>query len=94
MKTMLIASALFAMLLAGETSFAANGIAPDGSVTAGSCSDKFRSGDCRDGRNDRRRRPVDCHRDVRTHRIGGVNVRHMHIGDNCAVRKVNKGNSF
>ena len=34
------------------------------------------------------RKPVDCHRDVRTHRIGGVMIRHRHVGDNCAVREV------
>lgn len=31
-------------------------------------------------------RPVDCHRDVRVHRINGVMVRHRHVGKNCAVR--------
>ena len=35
-----------------------------------------------------RTRPVDCHRDVRTHRINGVLVRHRHVGDNCEVRVV------
>ena len=35
------------------------------------------------------RRPVvDCHRDVRTHRINGELVRHRHVGDNCEVRIV------
>lgn len=37
-------------------------------------------------------RPVDCHRDVRTHRIGGVKVRHRHVGDNCQIRQVRKVN--
>lgn len=36
----------------------------------------------------------DCHRDVRTHRIGGVLVRHRHVGPNCEIRVVRKGNSF
>lgn len=35
------------------------------------------------------RRPVvDCHRDVRTHRINGERVRHRHVGDNCEIRIV------
>lgn len=37
-------------------------------------------------------RPVDCHRDVRTHRIGGVKVTHRHVGDNCQVRVVRQAN--
>ena len=37
-------------------------------------------------------RPVDCHRDVRTHRIGGVKVTHRHVGDNCQVRVVRQVN--
>ncbi|MCX7303904.1 MAG: hypothetical protein NTV73_06145 [Hyphomicrobiales bacterium] len=40
------------------------------------------------------KRPYDCHRDVRTHRIGGVMVTHRHVGDHCQVRVVNKLNSF
>jgi hypothetical protein len=39
-----------------------------------------------------RPRPVDCHRDVRTHRIGGVKVTHRHVGDNCQVRQVRQVN--
>lgn len=35
-------------------------------------------------------KPVDCHRDVRTHRIGGVMVTHRHVGDNCQIRVVRK----
>jgi hypothetical protein len=31
---------------------------------------------------------VDCHRDVRTHRINGEMVRHRHVGDNCEIRIV------
>lgn len=34
------------------------------------------------------RKPADCHRDVRTHRIHGVRIRHRHVGDDCAVREV------
>lgn len=30
----------------------------------------------------------DCHRDIRTHRINGVQVRHRHVGDDCEVRIV------
>ena len=39
-----------------------------------------------------RQKPADCHRDVRTHRIGGVKIRHRHVGDNCAVREVRQAN--
>lgn len=35
---------------------------------------------------------ADCHRDVRTHRIGGVMVPHRHVGDDCQVRQVRKVN--
>lgn len=41
-----------------------------------------------------RKRPYDCHRDVRTHRINGVMVTHRHVGDRCQVRVVQKMNSF
>jgi hypothetical protein len=34
--------------------------------------------------------PVDCHRDVRTHRIDGVMVTHRHVGPNCEVRIVRR----
>lgn len=34
------------------------------------------------------RRYNDCHRDVRTHRIYGVLVKHRHVGEDCAVREV------
>ena len=37
---------------------------------------------------------VDCHRDVRVHRIHGVVIRHRHVGKNCAVREVRMLNSF
>jgi hypothetical protein len=37
-------------------------------------------------------KPADCHRDVRTHRIGGVKITHRHVGDNCQVRPVQKVN--
>lgn len=41
------------------------------------------------GGGDRRnRREADCHRDVRTHRIGGRLVTHRHVGKNCVVREV------
>jgi hypothetical protein len=40
------------------------------------------------------KRPYDCHRDVRTHRINGVMVTHRHVGDRCKVRVVQKMNSF
>ncbi len=43
---------------------------------------------------DVRKRPRDCHRDVRTHRINGVMVTHRHVGDRCQVRVVQKMNSF
>jgi len=39
-----------------------------------------------------RKRPFDCHRDIRTHRIGGVMVTHRHVGDRCQVRVVRKVN--
>jgi hypothetical protein len=41
-----------------------------------------------------RRKPADCHRDVRTHRIGGTMITHRHVGDRCQVRVVRKLNSF
>ncbi len=34
----------------------------------------------------------DCHRDVRTHRINGVLVRHRHVGPNCRVRVAGRVN--
>lgn len=34
------------------------------------------------------RKLVDCHRDVRTHRINGVMLRHRHVGPNCEIREV------
>ncbi len=34
------------------------------------------------------RKPADCHRSVRTHRIFGVMIRHRHVGDDCRVREV------
>lgn len=45
--------------------------------------------------NDRRiinRRIVDCHRSVRTHRVGGIMLKHRHVGDNCAIREVYTSN--
>ncbi len=36
---------------------------------------------------------IDCHRDVRTHRIYGERVRHRHVGENCAVRVVRQAES-
>lgn len=39
-----------------------------------------------------RKRPFDCHRDIRTHRIGGVMVTHRHVGDRCQIRVVRKVN--
>lgn len=39
-------------------------------------------------RSNNRRQYYDCHRDVRTHRIGGVFVRHRHVGENCEIREV------
>jgi len=41
-----------------------------------------------------RRRPADCHRDVRRHRIGDVMVLHRHVGDRCQIRVVREHNSF
>jgi hypothetical protein len=37
-----------------------------------------------------RRQYVDCHRDVRTHRIDGYMLTHRHVGDRCTVRTVNR----
>jgi len=45
-------------------------------------------------RNSERRKPQDCHRDVRRHRIGGAMVLHRHVGDRCQVRVVRELNSF
>ncbi|WP_442582669.1 hypothetical protein ACSBOB_12275 [Mesorhizobium sp. ASY16-5R] len=35
---------------------------------------------------------ADCHRDVRLHRIRGVQVWHRHVGRDCAVRVVSRSN--
>ncbi len=35
---------------------------------------------------------VDCHRDVRTHWINGLKIRHRHVGDDCQVREVRQVN--
>jgi hypothetical protein len=35
---------------------------------------------------------VDCHRDVRTHRINGIKIRHRHVGDDCRIREVRQMN--
>ena len=43
-------------------------------------------------RQNQRRQIVDCHRDVRTHRIDGVMLRHRHVGDDCRVREVRQVN--
>lgn len=40
------------------------------------------------------RQPADCHRDVRTHRIFGVMIRHRHVGKNCSVREVRRLRSY
>ncbi len=40
------------------------------------------------------RRDRDCHRDVRTHRIGSERVRHRHAGENCEVREVRRGEAL
>lgn len=45
-------------------------------------------------RKNQRRKPADCHRDVRRHRIGGVMILHRHVGDRCQVRVVRELNSF
>lgn len=50
-------------------------------------------GNCRpvlvEGEREIRRRPsADCHRDVRTHRVDGVMLRHRHVGDDCTIREV------
>lgn len=50
-------------------------------------------GNCRPvlvkGERETRRRPsADCHRDVRTHRVDGVMLRHRHVGDDCRIREV------
>lgn len=53
-----------------------------------------RQRDCRsilvEDRPNERRKPADCHRDVREHRIGGVMLRHRHVGDDCQVREVRR----
>ena len=42
-----------------------------------------------EGERETRRRPsADCHRDVRTHRVDGVVLRHRHVGDDCRIREV------
>lgn len=50
-----------------------------------------RGANCRavlvDQRRDGQRR-ADCHRDARTHRIGGVMLRHRHVGEDCRVREL------
>jgi hypothetical protein len=44
-------------------------------------------------RTNNRREYRDCHRDVRTHRIGGVILRHRHVGDNCQIREVRRNST-
>ena len=41
-----------------------------------------------------RGQPVDCHRDVRVHRIAGIMLRHRHVGDDCQVREVRQATEF
>lgn len=46
------------------------------------------------GRQQPSRRSADCHRDVRTHRVDGIVLRHRHVGDDCRVREVRRANDF
>ena len=39
------------------------------------------------------RRYADCHRDVRTHRVDGMMLRHRHVGNNCAIREARRNSS-
>ncbi|XJO04464.1 hypothetical protein ACHMW7_12460 [Aminobacter sp. UC22_36] len=50
----------------------------------GNCQPVLVEGD----RETRRRPSADCHRDVRTHRVDGVMLRHRHVGDDCRIREV------
>ncbi len=86
-----IASVFFAALLAAGPTAAvdAKRIAPESSRIVGDCSRK--SDDCYRGTRNIRR--ADCHRNVRTHRIGGALIRHRHVGDHCAVREVRRAES-
>lgn len=57
----------------------------------GNCDPNAVSSSSRDSRRKDRdfvRRYEDCHRDVRTHRIRGVMVKHRHVGDDCRIREV------
>lgn len=73
--------ALTLMLCLGATAASATGLPPASAKTEKAYKEE-------------RRRPADCHRDVRTHRIGGVMITHRHVGDRCQVRQVRKLNSF
>jgi hypothetical protein len=91
MKAALLLPALFAGLLAASPAAAIDPsrIAPENSRTVGDCSRS--SDDCYRGKRSFRR--SDCHRNIRTHRIGGALIRHRHVGDDCAVREVRKADS-
>ena len=77
-----------ALSLAASAASAGNGLPP-----ASSKPDPAAEFERKERRNERRK-PWDCHRDVRRHRIDGVMVLHRHIGDRCQVRVVRKMNSF
>lgn len=59
-----------------------------GAATAGDKKDVGTGVGVESSRSVVQRRPVDCHRDVRTHRIWGVLIRHRHVGTDCRVREV------
>lgn len=54
----------------------------------GNCNTANEGSSSRNQRKIINRRHFDCHRDVRTHRIGGIKLKHRHVGDNCAIREV------
>ena len=76
---------VLALSLAATAAFAGSGLPP-----ASAKPDPAAEFD----RKHERRKPSDCHRDVRRHRIGGVMVLHRHVGDRCQVRVVREMNSF
>lgn len=74
-----------ALCLAATAAFAGSGLPPQSAKPDPAAEFERRQ---------ERRKPSDCHRDVRRHRIGGVMVLHRHVGDRCQVRVVREMNSF
>ena len=96
----LLASVVAALLVAGKTMPPPVLEAAPASPSAGmrlaqaeggrSYRDGERRRESRRSERGQQRENLDCHRDVRTHRINGQRVTHRHVGDDCQVRVVNR----